>query len=140
MISIPHRLSVVKRDGRKVSFDLSRIVRAVSLATFEAESGSVNPFRNSSDDRFGLESESFNRVLGFAKQVETDLVNRFGSRGAPHVEDIQDAIELSLISTGQYKVVHLYISHRVRHAELRPVAHGEIGMQEYIAISRYCRF
>jgi hypothetical protein len=68
------------------------------------------------------------------------VIEKFGTAGAPGVEDVQDLIELVLLKHGQYEIARHYIFYRIQHSELRPVVHGDCGLQDYIAISRYCRY
>jgi ribonucleoside-triphosphate reductase len=91
---------VVKRDGHRAAFDASKI--AAALARAGEATGELD-----------------------AVQVDAltiDLVNtireRLGRR-APHIEEIQDLVEMALIAAGFVRTARAYIVHRERHARLR---------------------
>lgn len=133
-------LKVVKRDGRKVAYDESRIARAIALATFATRNGPTNPFYTSPDERYGLSVEEWEPVRAIAKSVGQAIREHVGDNGEPTVEEVQDQVELALLQAGMFDVAKHFISYRIQQTQLRPIVHGEVGLQEYIAISRYCRF
>ncbi|MBO3799586.1 MAG: adenosylcobalamin-dependent ribonucleoside-diphosphate reductase [Candidatus Brockarchaeota archaeon] len=92
---------VVKRDGRIVDFDLLRIRNAIAKAMM-----SVKQY-----DEKVLES-----VLNYV----LDILNRKYEEGEiPHVEEIQDVVELALVKFDLYEVAKAYILYRKERERLR---------------------
>jgi len=91
---------IVKRDGRCVRFDRTRIERAIWKAMRET----------------GETDEGLAQRL--AKIVTESLENRF-PEGRPSVEEIQDLVEETLIEQGQARTAKAYILYRRQHEELR---------------------
>jgi len=134
-------LTVTKRDGKTAPFKLERVVRAIALAAYGSKHDeSKNPLRDNADARYGLEEAEFRKIFDLSVEVRDMVIEKFGTGGAPGVEDVQDLIELTLLKHGQFEIARHYIFYRIQHAELRPVHHGDCGLQDYIAISRYCRY
>ncbi len=84
-------MQVIKRDGRAVSFDRSKIVIAIQKANSEVE-----PSEKISDDKIeeiisGIEAKNRKRML---------------------VEDIQDIIEQKLMADGKFVLAKTYIIYR----------------------------
>jgi ribonucleoside-diphosphate reductase alpha chain len=96
----PPPAQVRTRAGKLVPFDAARIAAAVRRAA--AEVGRRDP---------ALADEA-------ARRAVAELSARF-ARGAPGVEDIQDAVERALMSMGLDDVARAYVLYRRRHAELR---------------------
>ncbi len=134
-------LTVKKRDGKAAPFKLERIVRAIALAAYGAKhEESKNPHRDNPELRYGLDEATFKDVFDLSAEVRDMVIEKFGTAGAPGVEDVQDLIELTLLKHDRYEIARHYIFYRIQHSELRPVVHGDCGLQDYIAISRYCRY
>jgi len=92
---------VVKRDGRVVPFDPNRIRNAVRRAML-----AVNQYDA------GMLDAVITHILGLISQ-------RFGVEGRPHVEEIQDLVELSLVKFGLYHVAKAYIVYRKEREQIR---------------------
>ncbi len=107
---------IIKRDGREVEYDLSKIVAAISKA-MEA-SHSID------------EGES----LRMAKLVETQLTERFGEE-APGVEDIQDIVELVLMDNGYSTVSKKYIIYRSERNKAREMKSNLMRVYNEITFS-----
>ena len=106
---------VRKRDGRVVPFDPGRIAEAVFRAARETR----RPDRE-------LAEEIAGRVL--AEVGERSV-------GAPaEVEDIQDAVERALMTTGHADVAKAYVVYRRRRAELRE-AKRALGVRDELKLS-----
>ena len=91
---------VVKRSGQKVSFDLAKIASAIARAG--AATGELG---GSAAQRL-------------AEAVGRTLAEPFANR-APHIEQIQDAVELTLLRAGHLQTARAYIVYREQHAKLR---------------------
>lgn len=100
--------TVVKRDGRRVPWDLGRIARAIELA-FRAEAGCAS----SAPLPPGLHQ----RVGALADAVARALAARGGAE--VHVEEIQDEVERQLMAAGEHPVARRYIIYREVHAAQR---------------------
>ena len=99
LVTLPTR--VLKRDGREVAFDGSKIESAIARAG--QESG-----------EFGdLES----RLL--AAQVVKILAHRYGNGRLPDIEGIQDVVEQTLIAANHFETARAYIVYREQHSRLR---------------------
>lgn len=92
---------VVKRDGRKVRFDISRIEAAISKCYAQCDT----PPKLSASSA--------------AEQVASAIAARNVSDASPHVEQVQDAVELVLQASGEFEAAKRYILHRAKHADDR---------------------
>lgn len=95
---------VRKRDGSIVPYDRGRIVAAILAALREV--GRDDP---------GLAQE-------LALRVERILEGRFGPLfGPPHVEEIQNAVEEVLMTSGIPEAARAYIVYREQHKRMREI-------------------
>ena len=91
---------VMKRDGRIVPFDEGRIKWAIQRAMLEV----------------GVRDEKLlNRVV---RRV-VKRVNELYDGQVPHIENIQDIVELELMRAGLFDVAKAYIIYRKKKAEIR---------------------
>ena len=94
-------MKVTKRDGTKVPFDQSKIAAAIAKAAFASgEPGAVNEAANLAAQIFG--------------EMAID-----SSCQSPHIEHIQDRVELALMDAGYYRTARAYIAYREQHQRLR---------------------
>ena len=93
--------TVLKRDGKIVEFDISKISGAIALA-FEAQERNYTP----------------NIIDFLALKVTADFEPKIRD-GHISVEDIQDSVESVLIQAGYDDVAKAYILYRRQHARLR---------------------
>lgn len=84
---------VIKRDGRKVKFDVNKIVRAIDSAAKEARGNS----------------------LGESSNIIADSIADNNSLEELQVEQIQDLVEQKLMEQGFYDVAKVYIRYRYEH-------------------------
>ena len=94
--------SVQKRDGRIVKFDQSRITNAIYRAMEATGEGDL--------------SKDPIRVSVRALRI---LVRKFPHDHTPHIEEIQDVVEESLIVMDLPKTAKAYILYRSKRAEIR---------------------
>ncbi len=92
---------VIKRDGRIVDFDASRIENAIKKAMV-----SVNKY----------DEETLNKVVNYVLKL---LDEKYGEERIPHVEDIQDIVEFSLVKYDLYEVAKAYILYRKERERIR---------------------
>ncbi|MCX6091518.1 MAG: ATP cone domain-containing protein, partial [Candidatus Bipolaricaulota bacterium] len=95
---------IVKRDGRVVPFNPTKITTAVWKAMKEVGEG----------DEY--------LAQGVADRVVRALESRFVNE-PPTVEEIQDTVEETLIERGQARTAKAYILYRKQHEDLREM-HG----------------
>ncbi len=95
---------IVKRDGRVVPFNPTKITTAIWKAMKEVGEG----------DEY--------LAQGIADRVVRTLESRFPNE-PPTVEEIQDAVEEALIQRGQARTAKAYILYRKQHEDLREM-HG----------------
>ena len=93
--------TVIKRDGKIVEFDITKISGAIALA-FEAQERNFTP----------------NIIDFLALKVTADFEPKIRD-GHITVEDIQDSVESVLIQAGYDDVAKAYILYRRQHARLR---------------------
>lgn len=90
--------AIVKRDGRIVPFDPTRVERALGRC-FAA-----------------LGREPYTHIAELALRVVNIMCAR---RGQPTVEAVQDAVELTLQAAGEFEAAKAYILYRAEHAKQR---------------------
>lgn len=107
---------IVKRDGRLVDFDITKISNAINKA-FTAQKQYV--------------SEAF--CLDLAKEVfEADILP---SENAPTVEEVQDAVEILLLKKGYAQVAKAYIHYRTERSRIREMNSSLMKIYEDITFS-----
>jgi len=92
---------IVKRDGRVVDFDPMRIANAIKKAML-----SVNQY----------DEDVLRKVVGY---ILTVIDDKFGAEKIPHVEDVQDIVELALVKFDLYEVAKAYILYRKEREKIR---------------------
>ena len=98
----------MKRDGRKVAFDPERIMKAIDKAILATKG---RDFLEQKSGR-NLRDLVFEGVLG-------KLSQRYGLEGTPHVEEIQNAVEQSLMESNLYDVAKAYVLYRKERERIR---------------------
>ncbi|MBI2624844.1 MAG: ribonucleoside-triphosphate reductase [Candidatus Nealsonbacteria bacterium] len=94
--------NVTKRDGRLVPFDQARITEAIKKAIQASQEGN-------------LEKDP-ERISDKVVQV---LIKKYPSTHSPHIEEIQDMVEETLILLDFPKTAKSYILYRNQRAQLR---------------------
>jgi len=92
--------AVIKRDGRRVPFELAKIASAIERA-----GAATGEFGNVEADRLA-------DAVGLALALRE-------KPGDPGIEAIQDVVEHTLAEAGWFDTARAYIVHRERHARLR---------------------
>ncbi|MEZ4641895.1 MAG: ATP cone domain-containing protein [Chloroflexota bacterium] len=95
-VSVPQQ--IVKRDGRIVAFDITRIENALRKCFAS------------------LGSEPHTSVEELAHQVMNVVAAKYD---LPTVEAIQDIVEMALQAAGEYDAAKHYILYRAEHAKMR---------------------
>lgn len=104
----PGLLKTIKRNGKVVNYDDTKIKIAITKA-FIADEGGAAP----SSDRIHQQIEEI------TSQISQVFKRRLPSGGAIHIEDIQDQVELALMRSGHYKVARSYVLYREEHRKAR---------------------
>ena len=104
----PGVLKTIKRNGKVVNYDDSKIKVAVTKAFIAAEGASA-----AASDRIHQLIDEITR------QVTQAFKRRLPGGGTIHIEDIQDQVELALMRSSQYKVARGYVVYREEHRKVR---------------------
>src|ERR1051325_11886610 len=96
---------IIKRNGMYVEFDPNRIHRAVSKCYASFEDDDNKPAASVED---------------VVAAVTNYVAHKFKD-AIPTVEDVQDIVEISLISSGEFEAARRYILYREEHAKQRVV-------------------
>ena len=107
----PGNLKIIKRNGKLVSFDESKIKLAMTKAFLAVEGGSA-----------AASSRIHETVSRLTSQITKIFKRRFPTGGTIHIEDIQDQVELALMRDGAHKVARAYVLYREEHRHQREVA------------------
>lgn len=105
---------VVKRDGKVVEFDLSKISKAITKA-FESQSKQYHP----------------QIIDTLSLMVTADFEPKI-SDGKILVEDIQDSVESVLIKSGYADVAKVYILYRKQHEKMRNMKSTILDFKETV--------
>jgi len=105
--------SILKRDGRQVSFDINKIAGAINKA-FVAS----------------IKRDDPEYSMSIAKQVEIDLEE--ADIENPTVEQIQDAVEKALIRNGHVRTAKAYIVYRSERSRMRDMKSNLMKIYEDI--------
>ncbi len=93
--------NVITREGQTISFDANKISKAIERA-------------GQATGEFGMDEAWL-----IAEQVVKVLKHRFAHGTAPEIEQIQDVVEQSLISSNYYKTARAYIVYREQRERAR---------------------
>ena len=104
---------VVKRDGQKVDFDISKISQAITKA-FEAQNKEYHP----------------SVIDLIALKVTADFENKIKD-GFIAVEDIQDSVEQVLIQAGYADIAKAYILYRKNILDYKEIVDSYVKAQDW---------
>ena len=110
---------VIKRDGKVVNFDLSKISRAI-IQAFEACGKNYN--------QDVIDFLALKVTAEFSEKIEDDNVT---------VENIQDSVESVLIKAGYDDVAKAYILYRKQREKIRNL--GTTILDYKAIVDNYCR-
>ena len=94
--SVAVTTNIIKRDGQEVSFDISKIVNAISKANREVE-----PIHQLNEYQ----------IIAVAEKIAREVQR---STHAVNVEDIQDMVETGIMEMRGYEVAQKYVRYRFR--------------------------
>ena len=105
---LPGLLKTIKRNGKVVRYDESKIKVALTKAFIAVEGGNA-----ASSNRIYQQIDEITRQMTHACQ------RRLPTGGTIHIEDIQDQVELALMRSTQYKVARAYVLYREERRKAR---------------------
>ncbi|MCQ2799126.1 MAG: ribonucleoside triphosphate reductase [Bacilli bacterium] len=103
-----------KRDGTVVDFDISKIENAIARA-FDQE------HKKTTEDL--LEVLALRVTSKFNDKIVDGVVN---------IEDVQDAVELTLVEAGYVDVARSYIDYRKKHESFREIKNTELNYAKVV--------
>src|SRR6478672_5941888 len=106
--NVPGLLKTIKRNGKVVNYDDTKIKVAITKAFIADEGGTA-----STSDRI------YQQIEELTRQITQVFKRRLPSGGAVHIEDIQDQVELALMRSGYHKVARAYVLYREEHRKAR---------------------
>ena len=93
---------VIKRDGTRVEFDADKIRVAMQKAFLATHS-----------DRLSRDSSGLHEILNeLTDRIAQTVIERCAQGRVPHIEEIQDQVELALMRSEHYPVARKYIVYR----------------------------
>ena len=105
---IPGKYRVMRRNGKVTSFDLSKIIVAMTKAFLSLEGSSA-----------AASTRIHNEVELLSDRVDLAIKRRFPEGGVIHIEDIQDQVELAIMRAGYQDVARAYVLYRERRSLAR---------------------
>lgn len=107
-INTPGSLRVIKRNGQITSFDVRKIVVAMTKAFLAVEGSTA-----------AASKRIHQTVERLAGNIGDTFHRRLPTGGTLHIEDIQDQVELALMREGEQKVARAYVLYREAHRAQR---------------------
>jgi ribonucleoside-diphosphate reductase alpha chain len=107
---------ILKRDGREMPFEVSKIARAVEKSGVETGEFDAKEAKRLAEIVHGI----IEKVVGVRKELVT-------------VEQVQDTVEQVLMAAGHFKTAKAYILYRAAHANLRK-AESVIGVENDLGL------
>ena len=95
---IPGKYRVMRRNGIVTSFDLNKIIVAMTKAFLSVEGDSA-----------AASTRIHNEVQMLSERVDSTVKRRFPEGGVIHMEDIQDQVELAIMRAGYQDVARAYV-------------------------------
>ncbi len=114
-------LQVMKRNGKVVGFDATKISIAITKAYLAVEGQGA-----------AASARVHEVVRSITQQVVDALVRRNPDGGTVHIEDIQDQVELALMRAGEHKVARDYVLYREARAKEREEAAKAAGEEKHL--------
>lgn len=118
---------VIHRNGQATSFDIDKIIIAITKAFLAVEGNSAQ------------DSDRIHEVAGkISRNITNNLIHQFENNRTLHIEDIQDQVELELMRDGQHKVVRAYVLYRESQAQKRAkkeLLHSDITVTDKLYIT-----
>ncbi len=103
---------VIRRNSQLTSFDVQRVITALTRAFLAVEGDSATNSSRIKDS-----------VISLTQQVIKGISRRLQEENTVHIEDIQDQAELALMRAGYQKIARAYVIYREEHAHIRAEKH-----------------
>jgi ribonucleoside-diphosphate reductase alpha chain len=115
--------SIIRRNGAVVGFEPSKIAIAMTKAFLAVNGG---------------QGAASARVRELVEQLTNQAVNAL-VRGRPnggtfHIEDVQDAVELALMRSGEHDVARAYVLYRERRSQERAAERAKSGITQEASV------
>ncbi len=121
-------LDVIKRNGRKVDFDASKIALAIKKG-FDDVNKLLESTEEQPDSKMAYTSKDVNKVyLGVLKNIEKKYKNETRIK----IEEIQDLIELELEKQGYEDVEKSFSDYRERRAQSREAFSNDKKIHKFL--------
>jgi len=111
----PGELKTIKRNGKLVPYDDSKIKVAMTKAFLAVEGGSA-----------AASNRVHELVSRLADQITQTFQRRMPAGGSIHIEEIQDQVELTLMRAEEQKVARAYVLYREEHRKAREKQEHEV--------------
>lgn len=114
--------SIIRRNGSVVPFEPGKIGIAMTKAFLAVNGGS------------GAASARIRELVEqLTQQVVGALIRGRPNGGTFHIEDVQDAVELALMRSGEHDVARSYVLYRERRAQERAQERSDSGQDQQVA-------
>lgn len=107
-MTAPGQLRVIKRNGKVVPYEPSKIAVAMTKAYLAVEGASA-----------ASSSRIREMVEKLTEQVTATFKRRLSSGGTLHIEEVQDQVELVMMRSGDHKIARSYVLYREERARIR---------------------
>ncbi len=115
--------SIIRRNGAVVGFEPSKIAIAMTKAFLAVNGGQ------------GAASARVRELVEqLTKQAVNALVRGRPSGGMFHIEDVQDAVELALMRSGEHDVARAYVLYRERRSQERAAERAKSGITQEASV------
>lgn len=117
-------LQVIKRNGKLVNYDPSKIRVAITKAFLAVEGGQA-----------ALSTRIHERVSQLTQQVTNIIQQRYPNGGTLPIEAIQDQVELALMRVEAHQVARAYVLYREERRKMRAETHTPSDIQLQISLA-----
>lgn len=117
-------LQVIKRNGKLVNYDQSKIRIAITKAFLAVEGGQA-----------ALSTRIHERVSQLTQQVTNIIQQRHPNGGTLPIEAIQDQVELALMRVEAHQVARAYVLYREERRKMRAETKSESEIQLQITLA-----
>ncbi len=124
----PGQLRVIKRNGRVVAYDQSKIELAITKAFLDVQGRAAAQSTHVHDT-----------VRRLAQSLNATFQRRLPSGGAVDIEEIQDQVELALMRSEEHAIARSYVLYREERAKERKKKAGKtaaVAQQEALRVTR----
>ena len=107
-MTAPGLLRIIKRNGKVMPYEPSKIAIAMTKAYLAVEGGTA-----------ATSSRIRETVEKLTEQVTATFKRRLSSGGTLHIEEVQDQVELVMMRSGDHKVARSYVLYREERSRIR---------------------